>query len=81
MRVIFHSFNLGDVDVDVYSADLIYQWQQTEQGQWAMKHARDIRYHTGPDLSFYGYVVQIQGIIDEGPLLTEYLLRWKLKEY
>jgi hypothetical protein len=81
MRVTFHSFTLGDVDLDVYSADEIYRWQQTEQGQWAMKHARDLKYYTGPDLSFYGYAVRIQGIIDDGPLLTEYLLRWKLKEY
>jgi len=37
--VVVHRFRLGDVeDVDIYAADPIYKWQQTEAGQWATEH-------------------------------------------
>ena len=32
--MIFHQFNLGDVeDPDIYAAQPIWEWQQTEKGK------------------------------------------------
>jgi hypothetical protein len=77
----FHSFNMGDVDdVDIYVAEPIYQWQQTEQGRWVMENARNLTYHTAPDPHTFGYRITISGEMDTGPRLTEYLLKWPKKE-
>jgi hypothetical protein len=81
MLITFHSFSMGDVDdVDVYAAQPIYEWQQTDQGKWAMQHAQNLTYHTAPNLHTFGYRVVITGDIDPGPQLTEYLLKWPKKE-
>ena len=77
MKVTFHSFAMGDVeDLDIYVAAPISQWQQTEQGQWAMENATDLRYYTMPDHNTFGYKIAIRGNIDQGPKLTEYLLKY-----
>lgn len=77
MQITFHTFTMGDVeDVDIFVAEPIYQWQQTEKGRWAMTNAQDLRYYTSADLNTFGYQVTIRGDIDEGPLLTEYLLKY-----
>ncbi len=82
MRILFHSFFLGDVeDVDIYVAEPITQWQRSEQGQWVMAHAENLRYFWGPDAVRMGYRVDIIGEIEDGPLVTEYLLRWNIKQY
>ena len=68
---------MGDVDdVDVYVAQPIYEWQQTEQGKWVMKHANNLTYHTAPDPHAFGYRITITGEIDPGAQLTEYLLKY-----
>ncbi len=73
----FHSFNMGDVDdVDIYVAEPIYKWQQTEQGRWVMEHAQDLMYHTAADPNTFGYRVSIRGKIESGPELTAYLLKY-----
>ena len=81
MVITFHSFTMGDVeDIDIYVAEPIYKWQQTDQGKWVMQHAHNLTYHTAPDLYTFGYRVAITGNIDPGPQLTEYLLKWPKKE-
>lgn len=76
MKVTFHSFSMGDVDdVDIYAAQPIYEWQQTEQGRWVMEHARDLKYYTSADPTSFGYRITIRGEI-AGPAATEYFLRW-----
>ena len=76
MLITFHQFSMGDVDdVDIYAAQPIYEWQQTEQGQWVMQHAQDLRYYTNPDLTSFGHRITIRGQLDER-LATEYFLRW-----
>lgn len=38
--VVVHSFSVGDVDdPEIYAAAPIIDWQNTELGQWVMKHA------------------------------------------
>jgi hypothetical protein len=71
---------MGDVDdIDIYVAQPIYEWQQTEQGKWVMQHAHNLTYHTAPDPHTFGYRI-ISGEMDTGPQLTEYLLKWPKKE-
>lgn len=37
-----HEFNMGDVeDPDLYAAQPLWDWQQTEKGQWVLEHAVD----------------------------------------
>ena len=68
---------MGDVDdVDIYVAQSIYEWQQTPQGKWTMAHAQDLKYYTSADPITFGCRITIRGEMPEGPLLTEYLLRW-----
>ena len=81
MKITFHSFRMGDVDdVDIYVAQPIYEWQQTEKGKWVMAHARDLQYHTAADPSTFGYRITIRGELEERTA-TEYLLRWNHIEY
>ena len=67
---------MGDVDdVEIYAAQPIYEWQQTEQGRWAMANASDLRFYTNADPNTFGYKVTIQGELE--PIkATEYFLRW-----
>jgi len=78
VKIIFHSFIMGDVDdIDVYVAQPIWEWQQTEQGKWVMEHANDLKYYTSADSTTFGHRVTIRGEIAEGPRLTEYFLKYK----
>ena len=63
-------------DVDIYVAEPIWQWQQTDAGRWVMARARELKYHTFADPNTFGYRVVICGEIPEGPELTEYLLKY-----
>jgi hypothetical protein len=77
MRFVFHEFRLSDVDdPDVYAAQPIYEWQQTEQGRWIMEHAHDLVYNLNHDVNYWGYRVTITGELAQGPDLTYYLLKW-----
>lgn len=77
VKVTFYSFTMGDVDdVDIYAAQPIYEWQQTEQGKWVMENASDLKYYTSPDLVTFEYKVIIRGNL-EGKQAKEYFLRWK----
>jgi hypothetical protein len=73
-----HEFNMGDVeDPDLYAAQPLYEWQQSEQGQWVMEHAVETpSWYRIPDTMQYGYKYQIRAKLS-GPRLTEYLLRHK----
>jgi hypothetical protein len=65
-NVIFHTFTMGDVDdLDIYVAQPIWEWQQTEQGQWVMAHCRDPRYSHSPDENSWGHRVRLYGELEE----------------
>jgi len=77
MKIDFHRFTLGDVeDPEIYAAAPIWEWQQTEQGQWVMEHAHDLTYYQQVNQNIWGYEFVIRGTLPDGPLVTEYLLRW-----
>lgn len=66
---------MGDVeDVEIFAAEPIWQWQQTELGKWCMTHADDIHWSTAISPEYYGYVVRIFGELD-GKNLTYFTLK------
>lgn len=64
--MIFHEFNLGDVeDPEIYAAGPLYEWQQTEKGQWVMQHCPDPTYRVMVDPNNFGYKVAIYGELSQ----------------
>lgn len=59
-RRVVHSFIMGDVeDPELYAAQPIYEWQQTEMGKWVMKHGLDPQFHIVMEPITYGYRITI----------------------
>ena len=75
-EVVVHEFTMGDVDdPDLYAAQPLWEWQQSEQGQWIMLNAIETpSWYRIPDSMQYGYKYQVRAKLS-GPRLTEYLLR------
>jgi hypothetical protein len=76
-KIVVHSFRVGDAeDPDLYAAEPMWDWQESEKGQWVMKHAvekpiwqRDV------DFSTFGHRYRIVAELP-GPRATEYYLKW-----
>ena len=66
-KVHVHTINLGDVeDPEIYIADPIYKWQQTELGKWVMEHSKPTpSYHQFMDYQIYGYRYHICAYLNE----------------
>lgn len=77
-KLVVHQFRLGDVeDPEIYAAGPIWDWQQTEAGQFVMQHAIEPpTYHQSLDLEFYGYRFAITAWLADRDA-TYYCLRWK----
>jgi hypothetical protein len=75
-EVIVHSFTMGDVeDPDLYAAQPLMAWQESEAGQWIMTNALDTpEWHRMADPISFGYKYYITAKLS-GPALTEYWLR------
>ena len=75
-EMVIHEFSLGDVeDPDMYAAEPLWKWQQSDFGQWCMKNAADTpTWHRHADPVTYGYKYRITAKF-MGPALTELLLR------
>ena len=68
---------MGDVeDPEIYAAQPIYEWQQTEMGQWVMEHCPDPQFRIGADAYAWGHQVSIYGPLEEKDAVI-FLLRWK----
>lgn len=65
--VIVHSILMGDVeDPDIFVADPIWKWQQTESGKFVMEHAVDKPYwHRTIDYNTYGHRYDIVARLSE----------------
>lgn len=74
--VIVHEFSMGDVDdPDLYAAQPLCEWEQSEIGQWVIKNACNTpTWHRIVDHTSFGYKYQIRAKL-MGPALTEWLLR------
>ncbi len=75
-EIVVHTFQLSDVDdPDLYAAEPLHKWEQSDFGQWVMKHAADTpTWHRRADPMTYGYQYSITAKF-MGPALTEMLLR------
>jgi hypothetical protein len=75
-ELVVHEFAMGDVeDPDLYAAQPLMEWEQSEFGQWCMKNAADTpTWHRLADPISYGYKYTITAKF-MGPALTEMLLR------
>ena len=75
-EVTVHTFTMGDVeDPDLYAADPLYQWQQSDQGQWIMENAVESPvWHRWADPESFGYKYSITAKL-QGAKLTEWFLR------
>jgi hypothetical protein len=75
-EIVVHEFTMGDVeDPDLYAGQPLYEWQNSEFGQWCMKNAADTpTWHRHADPVTYGYKYTITAKF-MGPALTEMLLR------
>ena len=76
-KVIVHRFRLADVeDPDLYAAEPLYKWQESDEGKFIMEHAIDKpTWHRYLDQSTYGYQYAIEAEL-EMKKLSEYYLRW-----
>ena len=76
-RVVVHTFTVSDVeDPDLYAAEPLHQWQESDPGKFVMEHAIDKpiwqRQH---DYSTYGYRYAIIAELEKKKL-SEFYLRW-----
>lgn len=58
---------MGDCeDPELYAAQPIYEWQQSNEGKWVMEHALETpSYRIDIDANTYGYKVSIYGKLAE----------------
>jgi hypothetical protein len=72
-----HKFLLGDVDdADLYAAVPIMEWQNSEQGQWVMKHAVESpMWHRYMEPVTYGWQYMITAKL-RGPDYTFFTMKW-----
>ena len=75
--VVVHHFPMGDVeDPDLYAAQPLYEWQQSEAGTWIMEHAVEPPYWTRqPDMESYGYRYYVVARLKEQDQ-TYFKLKW-----
>jgi hypothetical protein len=71
-----YEFNMGDVeDPDLYAAEPLYQWQQTESGQWVLEHAVETPFwHRMVNPHTFGHTYYVIARLKEKDQLY-----WKLK--
>jgi hypothetical protein len=75
--VVVHRFRMGDVeDPDIYAAEPLYNWQQSEIGQWVMEKAVDTpEWHRHVDHTTYGYQYAIVAKLKDVDY-TFWVLKW-----
>jgi hypothetical protein len=75
-EVVVHTFTMGDVeDPDLYAAEPLIQWQNSESGKWVMENAVETpMWHRQADPVSFGYKYAITAKL-RGAKLTEWLLR------
>ena len=76
-KVIVHRFTMGDVeDPDLYAAEPLWNWQQSEAGKWVMENALDTpEWHRHADPTNWGHSYAVSAIF-EAKKLTEFYLRF-----
>lgn len=76
VKVIVHKFSLGDVDdPEIYAAQPIYEWQQTEAGKWVMENSVDTYWLKHNDYQSYSLQYKIVATFTEKDA-TYYALKY-----
>lgn len=61
VKLIVHKFSVGDVDdPELYAAQPIWEWQQTDVGKWVMENAIEDPYwmkHLDQNMYSYQYAI------------------------
>jgi len=76
-KIVVHTFRVGDAeDPDIYAAQPLWDWQESEKGKWVMEHAIETpTWNRDLDFVTYGYRYAIVAELP-GARATEYYLRW-----
>ena len=74
--IVVHEFTMGDVeDPDLYAAQPLWEWQESQEGKWIIEHAVETpMWHRIPDEMQYRWAYRISAKLS-GARLTEWLLR------
>jgi hypothetical protein len=74
--IVAHRFTVGDVeDPDIYAAEPLWKWQNSEAGKWAMENCAETpSWHRVMDPAIFGYSYQVKIT-----LTPKQLVYWKLK--
>lgn len=75
--VIVHRFNMGDVDdPDLYAAQPLMDWQESEMGKWVMEKAvTSPEWHRQNDMMMWGYSYAIVAKLKDIDY-TFWVLKW-----
>ena len=75
--VIVHRFKMGDVeDPDLYAAEPLWEWQQSEMGKWVMeKSVETPMWHRQMDVGQYHMQYAIQAWL-KGTDYSFWVLKW-----
>lgn len=74
-KVVVHTFRMGDVeDPDLYAAEPMWTWQESDAGKFVMKHAEDQpEWRRQPDALTMGYKYAIVAELEKKKLAEFYL--------
>jgi hypothetical protein len=77
-NIVVHEFTMGDVDdPDIYAAQPLWDFQQSEKGRWVIEHAVEAPiYQRMVDQMYFGWRYQIAAKFTE-PDITYFLLKFK----
>lgn len=66
IKVLLHEFQLSDVeDVELFAAQALRGFIESEQGRWIKENAHDLHYHSMPDVVTLGHRIAIYGYLPE----------------
>jgi hypothetical protein len=77
VSLVVHTFQMGDVeDPDLYAAEPMWKWQQSDRGKFIMEYAMDTpEWHRQLDQTAYGYQYIITACLKKEDA-TFFLLKW-----
>jgi hypothetical protein len=80
-KVVVHKFSMGDVeDPDLYAAQPLWEWQESEAGKFVMEHAIETPiWHRQADPYNYGHQYVIVAELEKKKLSEFYLRFDKVK--
>lgn len=81
-KIVVHTFRIGDVeDPSIYAAGPLYDWQQSEAGQWVIEHAIEQPYwQESISGDSWGYVFAVIANLNDADA-TYFRLKWSNKSY